>query len=44
MLVDTTAGHELFSFMDAFLGYNQILMHPDGQEKTDFFTERGIFC
>ena len=44
MLVDTTAGHELLSFMDAFLGYNQILMHPDDQEKTAFITERGIFC
>ena len=30
--------------MDAFLGYNQILMHPDDQEKTAFITERGIFC
>ena len=29
--------------MDAFLGYNQILMHPDDQEKTAFITERGIF-
>ncbi|KAL5578310.1 hypothetical protein UlMin_020009 [Ulmus minor] len=44
MLVDATAGHELLSFMDAFSGYNQILMHPDDQEKTAFITERGIFC
>ena len=43
MLVDATAGHELLSFMDAFSGYNQILMHPDDQEKTAFITERGIF-
>ena len=43
MLVDATAGHELISFMDAFSGYNQILMHPDDQEKTAL-TERGIFC
>lgn len=26
MLVDNTAGHELFSFMDGFSGYNQIKM------------------
>ena len=26
-LVDATAGHELFSFMDAYSGYNQIQMH-----------------
>ena len=44
MLVDIIAGHELLSFMDAFSGYNQILMHPDDQEKTAFITERGIFC
>ncbi|KAK0593489.1 hypothetical protein LWI29_037564 [Acer saccharum] len=44
MLVDATAGHELLSFMDAYSGYNQILMHPDDQEKTTFVTERGIFC
>ena len=28
-LVDATSGHELLSFMDAFSGYNQILMHND---------------
>ncbi|KAL5808663.1 hypothetical protein ACOSQ3_029354 [Xanthoceras sorbifolium] len=44
MMVDATAGHELLSFMDAFSCYNQILMHPDDQEKTSFITERGIFC
>ena len=44
MLVDATAGHELLSFMDAFSGYNQILMHPEDQEKTSFVMERGIFC
>ena len=44
MLVDATAGQELVSFMDAFWGYNQILMHPVNQEKTAFITKRGIFC
>ncbi|KAL5801623.1 hypothetical protein ACOSQ3_033255 [Xanthoceras sorbifolium] len=44
MMVDATAGHELLSFMDAFSNYNQILMHPDDQEKTSFITERSIFC
>ena len=38
MLVDATAGHEMLSFMDAFSDYNQILMHPDDQEKTSFIT------
>ena len=44
MLVDATTDHKLLSFMDAFSGYNQILMHPDDQEKTTFIIERGIFC
>ena len=43
-LVDATSGHELLSFMDAFSGYNQILMHSDDQEKTSFITERGTYC
>ena len=33
-LVDSTAGHQLLSFMDAFLGYNQIRMDEVDQEKT----------
>ena len=40
--VDATAGHQLMSFMDAFSGYNQILMHPEDQDKTSFMTSRGI--
>ena len=28
-LVDSTAGHELLTFLDAFLGYNQILMKEE---------------
>lgn len=27
MLVDSTVGHQVLSFMDAFSGYNQIKMH-----------------
>ena len=29
VLVDSTAKHQLLSFMDAFSGYNQIRMHKD---------------
>ena len=32
-LVDSTAGHKLLSFMDAFSGYNQIKMDEADQEK-----------
>ncbi|XP_072056333.1 uncharacterized protein [Arachis hypogaea] len=31
-------------FMDAYSGYNQILMHPSDQEKTAFITEYGNYC
>ncbi|XP_010451519.1 PREDICTED: uncharacterized protein LOC104733653 [Camelina sativa] len=43
-LVEATAGNELLSFMDAFSGYNQIMMHKDDREKTAFITEQGTFC
>uniref|UniRef100_A0A2N9GWC8 Uncharacterized protein n=1 Tax=Fagus sylvatica TaxID=28930 RepID=A0A2N9GWC8_FAGSY len=33
-LVDSTAGHRLLTFMDAFSGYNQIMMDESDQEKT----------
>ena len=36
--VDSIASHELLTFMDAFLGYNQILMKEEDQEKTMFVT------
>jgi hypothetical protein len=43
-LVDSTAGHKLLSFMDAFSGYNQIQMEEEDQEKTAFITSRSLFC
>ena len=43
-LVDSTARHELLSFMDTFLGYNQIKMNEDDQERTSFVTSQGLFC
>ena len=43
-LVDSTARHELLSFMDAFSGYNQIKVNEEDQEKTSFVTSQGLFC
>ena len=40
VLVDSTAQHQLLSFMGAFSSYNQI----DDQEKTSFVTSQGLFC
>ena len=42
-LIDSTAGHKLFTFMDAFSGYNQILMADEDQEKTTFVTSQGLY-
>ena len=44
MLVDSTAGQALLSFMDGFSGYNQIMMAPEDREKTSFITEWGTYC
>jgi hypothetical protein len=43
LLVDSTFGHGLLSFMDAFSGYNQIHMDEADQEKTAFITDRGLY-
>ena len=43
LIIDATAGHELLSFMDAFLGYNQIRMDPSDQENTSFVTGQGTY-
>jgi hypothetical protein len=44
LLVDSTSGHQLLSFMDAFSGYNQIHMDETDQEKTSLITDRGLYC
>ena len=43
-LVDSIASHELLTLMDAFLGYNQILMKEEDKEKTAFVTSQGLYC
>ncbi|KAM2120644.1 hypothetical protein ACFX1Q_018554 [Malus domestica] len=44
LLIDSKAGCELLSFMNAYSGYNQILMNPSDQEYTAFTTDRGLYC
>ena len=39
-LVDSIARHKLLTFIDAFLGYNQIKMAKEDQEKTTFITSQ----
>ena len=43
VLVDNTAQHKVFSFMDGFSGYNQIKVAPGVMEKTTFITQWGHF-
>jgi len=43
VLVDNMTNFALFSFMDEFLGYNQIKMAPEDMEKTTFITLWGSF-
>jgi len=43
-LVDNASGCKLFSFLDAFSGYNQIRMHPRDECKTTFMTELFKYC
>ena len=42
-LVDLIAGHKLLSFIDAFSGYNKILIDEDDQEKTSFVTNQVLY-
>jgi hypothetical protein len=43
-IVDSTAGCEQLSFLDAYSGYNQIHMKVEDEEKTTFITPYGMFC
>nr|XP_027118612.1 uncharacterized protein LOC113735828 [Coffea arabica] len=43
-LVDSTAGYEIFCFLDAFKGYHRIVLDEEDQEKTSFITEDGTYC
>lgn len=43
-LIDATAGHVLFSFLDPFSGYNQIVLAPEDRPKTAFITHRSVYA
>ncbi|MCO5605881.1 hypothetical protein L7F22_060066 [Adiantum nelumboides] len=43
MMLDEIAGHEMYSFMDGYSGYNQQKIAPEDREKTTFITEWGAF-
>nr|KYP57253.1 Transposon Ty3-I Gag-Pol polyprotein [Cajanus cajan] len=43
-LVNGASEHSIFSFLDAYFGYNQIKMHSSDEEKMAFITETANFC
>ena len=43
-IVNSTAGCDLLSFLDAYSGYHQIFMTKEDEEKTTFITPCGTYC
>lgn len=43
-VLQSVVGYELMSFLDGFSGYNQILVHREGQLKTIFKTKWGTYA
>src|SRR3954467_13212871 len=42
-IIDSTAGCDLLSFIDAYSGYNQIRMKEEDEEYASFITPYGVF-
>jgi hypothetical protein len=42
-ILQKVVGSQKISMLDGFSGYNQIMVHPDDQEKTTFKTPWGTF-
>jgi hypothetical protein len=42
-ILQKVVGSHKMSMLDGFLGYNQIMVHPDDREKTNFTTPWGTF-
>jgi hypothetical protein len=43
-IIDSTAGCARLSFLDAYLGYNQIKLKKEDEEKMAFITPYDVFC
>ena len=43
-IVESTVGHGMFSFLNAFSRYHQIPMYQPNEEKTAFIMPHGLFC
>jgi hypothetical protein len=43
-IIDSTTGCARLSFLDAYLGYNQIKLKVEDEEKIAFITPCGVYC
>jgi hypothetical protein len=43
-IIDSIVGCEMMAVMDYFLGYHQIWLRKDDEEKTSFITPFGTYC
>ena len=43
-MLERLAGHAYYCFLDGYLGYNQIVIAPEDQEKTTFTCPYGTFA
>jgi hypothetical protein len=43
-IIDTAAGSETMALFDCFLGFHQIWLHEEDEEKTSFITPFGTYC
>jgi hypothetical protein len=43
-IMNSTAGCERLSFLDAYSGYNQIRLKVEDEDKTTFLTPHGVYC
>ena len=44
IILDHVSGHECYSLLDGFSGYNQVFIRPEDQLKTTFTIEWGTFA
>ena len=44
MILEEVTGHEMYSFMDGFSGYNQIFIAEEDKLKTTFVVEDGVYA
>jgi len=44
VMIDNSCSFERMSFMDGFLGYNQIKMYPKDEKHISFRMSLGVYC